>query len=214
MAEKPKPLYWLQIYKKSKGGALPAPSSKPFVLATADIVKEKFSWLQRKPARESLQAVCREMVNRCPLNKSQTIPHPALPLSVHVHSRHDGLAGAVVAENSFNQRVSFDMLLRAIRQYDANTKGGWKQYSADKTDVVPWLQKMLEAYQEPEKVDKILRVQKNLDETKVVMKDNIEKVILRGDHLDDLLAKADDMSASSKVFYKKSKKMNKCCKSL
>jgi synaptobrevin homolog YKT6 len=69
----------------------------------------------------------------------------------------------------------------------------------------------IKRYQEPTQVDNITKIQKDLDETREVMVQNIEKVIARGEKLDDLLDKTNDLSESSKVFVKRSKAMNSCC---
>ncbi len=40
----------------------------------------------------------------------------------------------------------------------------------------------------------------------------IESVLERGAKLDDLVAKSEELSMSSKVFYKTAKQTNSCCK--
>lgn len=39
----------------------------------------------------------------------------------------------------------------------------------------------------------------------------IENVLERGEKLDDLVSKSQDLSMQSKVFYKQAKKTNSCC---
>lgn len=73
------------------------------------------------------------------------------------------------------------------------------------------LDEQIKKYQEPTQVDNISKIQKDLDETREVMVQNIEKVIARGEKLDDLLDKTNDLSESSKVFAKRAKNMNSCC---
>lgn len=55
------------------------------------------------------------------------------------------------------------------------------------------------------------RLQADLDETKIVLVNTIQAVLQRGEKLDDLVAKSDDLSAQSKVFYKTARKTNQCC---
>lgn len=42
--------------------------------------------------------------------------------------------------------------------------------------------------------------------------ETIETAIERGQKIDTLIAKSDELSGSSKMFYKTAKKQNQCCK--
>ena len=68
---------------------------------------------------------------------------------------------------------------------------------------MPELKEYLTKYQDPHQADSILRIQKELDETKIVLHKTIESVLQRGEKLDDLVAKSDGLSSQSKMFYRK-----------
>jgi hypothetical protein len=51
-----------------------------------------------------------------------------------------------------------------------------------------------------------MRVQAELDETKIVLHKTIESVLERGEKLDSLVERSDALSAQSKMFYKTAKK--------
>ncbi|KAM4527354.1 vesicle-associated membrane protein 3 isoform 2-T2 [Odontesthes bonariensis] len=53
----------------------------------------------------------------------------------------------------------------------------------------------------PAKLD---QVQTQVNEVKVILKDNINKVLERGDRLDDLIGKTDDLQASADSFQRTS----------
>ena len=61
------------------------------------------------------------------------------------------------------------------------------------------------------KVDKIDDIMMKTDDVKLIMIENIEKVLWRGEQLDILIDKTDQLSKSSKVFLKNAKKLNSCC---
>lgn len=46
-----------------------------------------------------------------------------------------------------------------------------------------------------------MKIQRELDETKIVLHKTIESVLQRGEKIDDLVEKSDGLSAQSKVFY-------------
>lgn len=50
--------------------------------------------------------------------------------------------------------------------------------------------------------DKIARIQRDLDETKVILHQTIEGVLKRGEKLDALVDKSNDLSLASQMFYK------------
>lgn len=66
-------------------------------------------------------------------------------------------------------------------------------------------------YQDPSQADAIMKVQQELDETKIVLHKTIENVLQRGEKLDNLVDKSESLTASSKMFYKQAKKSNSCC---
>ncbi|KAI7941155.1 hypothetical protein MJO28_013440 [Puccinia striiformis f. sp. tritici] len=66
-------------------------------------------------------------------------------------------------------------------------------------------------YQDPKQADTILKVQQELDETKIVLHKTIESVLERGEKLDSLVERSNALSSQSKMFYKTAKKQNSCC---
>jgi synaptobrevin family protein YKT6 len=61
------------------------------------------------------------------------------------------------------------------------------------------------------KNDKLGNIQRQLDETKKTMTVTIESLLERGEKLDDLIEKSSELSLQSKIFYRESKKHNRCC---
>lgn len=82
---------------------------------------------------------------------------------------------------------------------------------AQKGKMEATLQGYLTKWQDPAQADTILKVQKELDETKIVLHKTIESVLERGEKLDNLVERSTALSAQSKMFYKTAKKQNSCC---
>lgn len=49
------------------------------------------------------------------------------------------------------------------------------------------------------------------DETKIVLHQTIDSVLRRGEKLDNLVDKSNDLSLASQMFYKQARKTNSCC---
>jgi len=61
------------------------------------------------------------------------------------------------------------------------------------------------------KVDKISAIHKELDDTKKICYDTINKLIIRDDELQDLVDKTDDLQFQTKMFMNETDKLNSCC---
>jgi synaptobrevin family protein YKT6 len=75
--------------------------------------------------------------------------------------------------------------------------------NSNPTLAFPELSGYIVKYQDPQQADSIMKIQKELDETKIVLHKTIESVLQRGEKIDDLVAKSDGLSAQSKMFYSK-----------
>lgn len=65
----------------------------------------------------------------------------------------------------------------------------------------PALKEYIVKYQDPQQADSIMKIQKELDETKITLHKTIESMLERGEKIDNLVAKSDGLSAQSKMFY-------------
>lgn len=65
--------------------------------------------------------------------------------------------------------------------------------------------------QDPGQADKLFKLERDIDDIKVIMHKNIDHMLDRGEKIDVLVAKSNDLSSTSKVFYKQAKKTKRCC---
>ena len=69
----------------------------------------------------------------------------------------------------------------------------------------------VEKYKNPKENDLILKTKKELDQTVTEMHKTIGQILDRGEKIDNLIEKSSNLNYQSKLFYKKSKKLNDCC---
>ena len=122
----------------------------------------------------------------------------------HILRNTNGAVAIIVADKDYPSRAAFSILREIMDEYINNGmsfKGGKSQVM--QTGIVK--------YQDPTNADKILKIQSNLEETKQIMVQNLEKALGRGESLEDMLQKSKDISASSQMFAREAKKTNKCC---
>ncbi|DAZ95219.1 TPA: hypothetical protein N0F65_003454 [Lagenidium giganteum] len=184
-----------------------AASGDPVILSASYEVSS-FGYFQRSGVREMINFFSRTFIKRTEPGLRQSIKHEEY--TCHVHVRRDGLAGIVVADEEYPPRVAFALLNKLLEDYEKETKGSWKTQGGQPQEWAP-MTKALQEYQDPSKADKIAAIQKELDETTAVLSKTIDNVLERGERLDDLVSKSQDLSSQSKVFYKQAKKTNSCC---
>lgn len=69
---------------------------------------------------------------------------------------------------------------------------------------------IFQTYQNPYEVDKLLQLDRELDETKTIILDSVQKLLDRGESIQDIIDRTQVLEDSSKTFLIKSKKLN-CC---
>lgn len=86
----------------------------------------------------------------------------------HVYVNLGGLAGFVGCSKDYPPRVAFGLIDKALDMFSAKTtKEAWM--SCSRPIDSPWLKELLRTYRNPAEADSLVRVQQELDETKVVL---------------------------------------------
>lgn len=188
-------------------------TEEPVMLSEVSDLKP-FGFFQRPTCQQLLNAFTKIVVKRISPGQRITVEVDGLnEYQVHTYVRSDGLAGTLVADKAYPARVAFavigDLLEKfsgdpATRGWEAETKeqafGGWPPIAAALTEC-----------QDPASFDKIIRIQKDLDSTQQILHQTIDNILERGEKLDDLVTRSDELSATSKQFYKQARKTNSCC---
>ena len=73
------------------------------------------------------------------------------------------------------------------------------------------IDKLWNQYCDMKHADKIQQIKTELDDTKTIIMESLEKLLERGESIDDLLVKSEDLKASSARFADKTRDMNRCC---
>ena len=74
-----------------------------------------------------------------------------------------------------------------------------------------FLDNFIRAYQNPKTFDKITRVQDEIAQVKEILINDIDKLLERGEKIEDLIILSQNMSDHAKLFAKRSKKLNEWC---
>ncbi|KAL2823843.1 Longin-like domain-containing protein [Aspergillus cavernicola] len=128
----------------------------------------------------------------------------------HVYSSGQarGITGIIISDDEYPSMAAHQILSKLLDEFTTQ-----HPTAATSTGTIsfPVLRTYIAQYQDPQNVGSILKIQKELDETKVVLHKTIESVLERGEKLDDLVQKSEGLSSQSKMFYTSAKKQNSCC---
>ena len=170
-----------------------------------------FSFFQRSSVQEFLNFFIKTVVDRTSAGNRAKIEQDNYV--AHVYVRTDGIASVIVTDALYPTRVAFSLLNKISDEF--SNKFTLQQRStmnfSSTSSFYPELRSHLTKSQDPQSSDPFMKVQKELDETKIVLHKTMGSLLERGEKLDDLVQKSDQLSAQSKMFYKTAKSTNACC---
>ncbi|CAL9206288.1 unnamed protein product [Musa hybrid cultivar] len=182
--------------------------SDPVVLANAYDVS-RFGYFQRTAAKEFILFVARTVAKRTPPGQRQSVQHEEY--KVHSYNRN-GLCALAFMDDHYPVRSAFSLLNKVVLdEYQKTFGDSWRVQQTDSNQPWPFLTEAFTKFQDPAEADKLLKIQRDLDETKILLHKTIDSVLARGEKLDSLVEKSSDLSAASQMFYKQARKTNQCC---
>lgn len=168
-----------------------------------------FGYFQRGSVKEVVLFVSREVVSRGTPGEKQSVKHSEYFCHSQVTSTNVGVS--VITDGEYPARVAFGLIAKTLEEFQKLYASKVDGTTQDADLQVPALEGLLKEYQDPTKSDSISKIQKDLDETKEVLVKSIDQLLVRGEKLDALAEKSNDLSFQSKAFLKQSEKMNSCC---
>jgi len=180
--------------------------TQPATSLVAEFELSQFGYFQRGSVQEFMGFVSKTVAERTEPGQRQSVEQDNY--IGHVYARIEGVAGVLISDKEYPPRVAFSVLNKVLDEFLVRfSEDQWRP----NTLVYAELKGYLEKYQDPKHADSIMRVQKELDETKVILHKTIESVLQRGEKLDSLIERSDALSSQSKVFLRTAKKTNSCC---
>ena len=118
--------------------------------------------------------------------------------------RKGNACSMLIASDDYPSRAAFSIIREIMTEYE-QCQG---KFPGGKCAAI---QRGIREYQKPANADKLLKIQENLEETRQIMTQNLEAAIGRGETLDELASKSQNISEQSKLFARKARDMNRCC---
>jgi len=182
--------------------------SKPAVELCAEKELSGYSRFTRNNYAEFMTVFAKTVAERTRPGQRQDVEEG--DNTFHAYARTEGICGIIITDHAYPALVAHQLLSKVVDEF-LTTNPISSFSSANPQLPFPALKEYLIKYQDPSEADSIMKIQKELDETKIVLHKTIESVLQRGEKIDDLVAKSDGLSAQSKMFYTQAKKQNSCC---
>lgn len=122
---------------------------------------------------------------------------------VHSYARSEGVCGVLISDEEYPARTAHGCLSKILDEFlTQNPISSFDSLPAGSKLPFAPLREYITKYQDPQNADSILKIQAELDATKIEMRKAIDSVLERGENLEQLVTKSNDLNSSSKAFYK------------
>ncbi|CAO1405359.1 unnamed protein product [Diamesa serratosioi] len=193
-------LYAISVFYKSTNDAR---------LLKSNYDLSSFSFFQRGSVQEFVGFASKTIVERTQQASRQSVKQDVY--MCHVYVRSDNLAAVLIADHEYPGRVAHTLVTKILDDFSAKVTPDQWPNGCEQNINFTQLPAYLTKYQDPREADPLTKMQGDLDETKIILRNTIEQVLVRGEKLDDLVLQSEELSMQSKAFYKTAKKTNSCC---
>ena len=168
-----------------------------------------FGYFQRSSMQEFLSFTSKILIERSNIGERYSVKEGEYMCYAYVRS--DSLVGLCVSDHEYPHRVVHTLLTKILEDFTEQVpKSQWTEGKEVAGFAGP-LDTHLKTFQNPVEADPMMKVQNELDETKIILHDTIRIVLSRGEKLDDIVDKSEELSLQAKTFYKTPRKTNSCC---
>lgn len=126
----------------------------------------------------------------------------------HIYITNDGLSGVLLSDEQYPTRVASESLYNYVNQF-VEQGVSWKNITTDTN--YNFLPDYLEKIQNPAEVDKLIQIRQDLDATRDILISNLEELLNRGDKLNDLEKRTEDLLREAEKFKTGAEGLNRCC---
>ncbi|TID24944.1 snare-like protein [Venturia nashicola] len=184
--------------------------TRPAVDLCAESDLTSYSRFMRGSYAEMIGLGSATIAERTKPGQRQDVENEKINATVHAYGRSEGICGIMITDPEYPGLVAHQVLSKIVDEFlNKNPVSNW--IDSDAKVPFPELKEYLVKYQNPEEADSIMKIQKELDETKIVLHKTIQSVLERGEQMDKLAAESTRLSFQTKAFAKQAQKQNSCC---
>lgn len=174
------------------------------------------SFLKRGYAKQTLNFGARTCISK--ISKTQTVKVELSEMEnslLYAHVDNLGISVVVITDFDYPEMAAKKVIIQALNSF--RNRFSFDQIESLKGDQnlnFPELDQLIQKFQDPKEADKLLKIESDLDEIQNMLTKTMSDLLDRGESLDDLMKKSEDISSTAYIFYDKSKEANKKCCSI
>ena len=131
---------------------------------------------------------------------------------VYAAVKTNKLAAVAITDTEYPDKVAVKVCHDIMKEFEQTYgMGHIDMVNGDQEFNFNRLDEMIKKFQDPKECDKLMKIEDQLVETQKTLHTTMEQQMQRGEKLDDLMEKSDDISKVSLDFYKNAKKANRSC---
>lgn len=173
----------------------------------------KVGYFKRKYVQEGIVFSSRTVVSRTAKGQRQSVKIEGDVGKCHSYVAPTGLAATVITDNEYPNRVAFQFMSEALKTFESKYGQSWNSASATEDTELGFHEAddIMAKFQNPAETDKITKIENELNDVRDIVLKTMDDILKRGETLDSLLQKSEDLSQVSHQFYRTAKKTNQCC---
>lgn len=167
------------------------------------------SFFVRGNMRENVRFQSRVIAGRTQLGSKQSVDILEGLGKGHAWAHPQGIAAVAFITGEYPMRVVFGLLDEVVQACIHHRAGKSEDFLVD-AELRRQTEKIFQRYQHPEETDSLMRTQATLEEIHGEVQKSIESLLRRGESLDALIDKSQELSNSSKKFARMAEQNNGC----
>lgn len=179
----------------------------PIILANA-MDLSSFGYFQRSTVKEFIMFFSRNLIAKTEYGQRQTVSHE--DYICHIHLQANGFGGIFVCDKEYPQRAAYTALSLLLKEFHEIHGEIWPELKEDTVLSFPKLDEAIVEFQDPSKIDKFIKINQELEKTISIVHKTIDSVMNRGETLENLVQKSEDLGLGAKLFYANASS-TKCC---
>ncbi|OMJ86971.1 hypothetical protein SteCoe_11365 [Stentor coeruleus] len=164
--------------------------------------------IHKKTIEETCRFLGKTLTVYCQPGSRTTAEHEGM--LINVMRRTDDLACVVFTDMDYPKRISYALCVRAAEHFEAKYSSRWRNAAKDSDVGFKELKNIVKEFENPSNHDAVARAIEATTSATEVVTQTLNKIIIRGETLQDIVEKSEELSLRAKIFYKETKK-KKCC---
>ena len=153
---------------------------------------DDFSFIYRPKIKETIETITNELIKNIKINSYYKITENNKYMNMNIYCNTFNGFYVAITDLTYPETTLLN-LLNDLTKMDAN------------------YEKLFNLYQNPMEVDKICKIKSELNDVKDVLINDIDKLLERGETIEDLMIRTTKLEETSKTFVHETEKLNKCC---